>query len=142
MKKNKSNIVYLAITMAAIFVAVFALNSWLSDKSAAQNSVVIEPTPIATFQILTANPASAQPVTQLRAALPASAQSPTVAVITTAAATDTAEDKQTITVYVTKTGKKYHMAGCQYLSKSCIPIDLDDAKAGGYTPCSKCHPPK
>jgi competence protein ComEC len=45
-------------------------------------------------------------------------------------------------VYITKTGKKYHRAGCQYLSKSCIPIDLEDAKDRGYTPCSKCNPPQ
>jgi hypothetical protein len=49
---------------------------------------------------------------------------------------------QTITVHITKTGKKYHMAGCRYLSKSDIPIDLKTAKAQGYTPCSVCNPPK
>ncbi|MCY6372482.1 ComEC/Rec2 family competence protein [Clostridium ganghwense] len=45
------------------------------------------------------------------------------------------------TVYVTKTGKKYHRDGCQYLRKSKIPISLDKAKAS-YGPCSKCHPPQ
>jgi len=43
-----------------------------------------------------------------------------------------------VTVYVTKTGKKYHAAGCRYLSKSCIPISLNDAISQGYTPCSVC----
>lgn len=52
------------------------------------------------------------------------------------------EEPETVTVYVTKTGKKYHSYGCQYLAKSCIPIDLDDAKASGYGPCSKCGPPR
>lgn len=52
------------------------------------------------------------------------------------------EKKQTVTVYVTKTGAKYHTYGCQYLSKSCIAIELDKAKAQGYTPCSKCGPPR
>lgn len=47
-----------------------------------------------------------------------------------------------ITVYVTKTGEKYHRAGCRYLSKSCIPMSLADAKAAGYGPCSVCGPPK
>lgn len=46
------------------------------------------------------------------------------------------------TVYVTKSGKKYHADGCSYLSSSKIAIALDDAKAKGYTPCSKCNPPK
>lgn len=57
--------------------------------------------------------------------------------------TDTAEEEPVeVVVYVTKTGEKYHSDGCQYLSKSRIPISLDDAKADGYTPCSKCHPPR
>lgn len=45
------------------------------------------------------------------------------------------------TVYVTKTGEKYHVYTCSYL-KSCIPITLEDAVEAGYTPCSRCHPPK
>jgi len=44
-------------------------------------------------------------------------------------------------VYVTKTGSKYHKAGCRYLSQSSIPIKLSDAIAQGYTPCSVCNPP-
>lgn len=52
------------------------------------------------------------------------------------------EKKQTVTVYVTNTGSKYHSNGCQYLRKSCIPISLDKAKAQGYGPCSKCGPPQ
>jgi septal ring factor EnvC (AmiA/AmiB activator) len=47
-----------------------------------------------------------------------------------------------ITVYVTNTGKKYHRDGCQYLSRSRIPIKLSEAKDQGYTPCSKCSPPE
>jgi hypothetical protein len=46
------------------------------------------------------------------------------------------------TVYITKTGKKYHTATCRYLAKSKIPISLKDAKANGYTPCSVCKPPQ
>ena len=46
------------------------------------------------------------------------------------------------TVYITKTGKKYHTATCRYLSKSKIPISLKDAKANGYTACSVCKPPQ
>jgi micrococcal nuclease len=42
------------------------------------------------------------------------------------------------TVYITRTGSKYHAAGCRYLSKSCIPISLNDAISQGYTPCSVC----
>lgn len=46
------------------------------------------------------------------------------------------------TVYITKTGKKYHTATCRCLSKSKIPISLKDAKARGYTACSVCNPPE
>ncbi len=51
-------------------------------------------------------------------------------------------EPQTITVYVTNTGEKYHSSGCQYLRQSRIEIDLDSAIAQGYTPCSKCNPPR
>jgi len=37
-------------------------------------------------------------------------------------------------VYITKTGKKHHAAGCSVLSQSCIPIKLSEAKAKGYPP--------
>ena len=43
-------------------------------------------------------------------------------------------------VYVTRTGAKYHRAGCRHLSKSMIPISLREA-AKRYAPCSVCRPP-
>jgi hypothetical protein len=49
-------------------------------------------------------------------------------------------DTSEVTVYVTTSGKKYHNAGCRYLSKSSIPMALSKA-ALGYEPCSACHPP-
>ena len=42
------------------------------------------------------------------------------------------------TVYITRTGEKYHRNGCQYLRKSCIPISLSEAQSLGYEPCSRC----
>jgi hypothetical protein len=44
------------------------------------------------------------------------------------------------TVYVTRTGAKYHRAGCRSLAKSAIPMKLSDA-ARVYGPCSVCRPP-
>ena len=38
----------------------------------------------------------------------------------------------------TKTGSKYHRAGCRYLRKSQIDISLSEAKNEGYTACSVC----
>ena len=44
------------------------------------------------------------------------------------------------TVYITKTGTKYHLYGCDSLSKSCISIPRAEAIAKGYTPCKVCKP--
>lgn len=49
------------------------------------------------------------------------------------------ENVQT-TVYITKTGAKYHTSGCRYLSKSKISISKKEAVAGSYTACSVCKP--
>ncbi|MDO4491388.1 MAG: LapB repeat-containing protein [Lachnospiraceae bacterium] len=43
------------------------------------------------------------------------------------------------TVYITRTGSKYHRGGCQYLRDSCIETSLSDAQAMGLTPCSRCY---
>ncbi len=44
------------------------------------------------------------------------------------------------TVYVTKTGSKYHRFGCSYLRESQISIDKNQAIKQGYTPCNRCNP--
>ncbi|MDP4207461.1 MAG: hypothetical protein Q8928_01475 [Bacteroidota bacterium] len=44
------------------------------------------------------------------------------------------------TVYVTRTGAKYHAAGCHYLSRSCYAIDYKKAVQQGYTACKICKP--
>lgn len=47
---------------------------------------------------------------------------------------------QSVTVYITKSGSKYHRGSCGYLRKSKIPISKDDAIDRGYGPCSRCRP--
>jgi hypothetical protein len=47
-----------------------------------------------------------------------------------------------ITVHITKTGHKYHNAGCRYLRKSDIEVSLKTAKQMGLGPCSVCCPPQ
>jgi hypothetical protein len=49
-------------------------------------------------------------------------------------------DKQERTVYITKTGERYHLGSCQHLRRSKIAIKLKDAVAQGYTPCKVCRP--
>lgn len=42
------------------------------------------------------------------------------------------------TVYITRTGKKYHGPNCSSLSRSRIPISLKEAQQKGYTACARC----
>ena len=49
---------------------------------------------------------------------------------------------KTQTVYITRTGKKYHRDGCRYLAASKIPIALKEAEARGFTACKACRPPE
>ncbi len=44
------------------------------------------------------------------------------------------------TVYVTKSGAKFHRETCSSLSKSKIPMLYEEASSKGYTPCGKCKP--
>lgn len=44
------------------------------------------------------------------------------------------------TVYITKTGAKYHKESCRYLKYSSIAITLTKAQQQGYTACSVCKP--
>ena len=49
-------------------------------------------------------------------------------------------EKQTVTVYVTKSGTKYHANGCRHLSNSKIETTLEEA-IKKYEPCKTCNPP-
>lgn len=55
--------------------------------------------------------------------------------------TTTTSATKDLTVFITRTGEKYHRAGCRFLSRSQIPISLADAKAS-YDACSVCNPPR
>jgi endonuclease YncB( thermonuclease family) len=48
---------------------------------------------------------------------------------------------QDATVYVTRTGEKYHTGSCRHLSKSRIPVSIAEARQR-YSPCSVCNPPR
>lgn len=48
---------------------------------------------------------------------------------------------QNQTVYVTKSGDKYHLEGCRHLRlRSKIPISIANAIEEGYEPCKTCKP--
>lgn len=44
-------------------------------------------------------------------------------------------------VYITSSGKKYHLEGCTMLRKTKRKMELNEALKKGYTPCQICHPP-
>lgn len=48
-------------------------------------------------------------------------------------------ESQSVIVYITDTGSKYHRGSCRHLSKSKHEISLDDAIARGYTACGTCY---
>ena len=58
-----------------------------------------------------------------------------------ASTAEAAQDPATITVFVTRTGEKYHRDGCQYLRHSRIATTLREAVNRGFGPCSVCRPP-
>ena len=66
-------------------------------------------------------------------------QSPTSTASPRKPQSSTTTQTQSITVYITKSGKNYHNTGCRYLSKSKISSDLISAKQS-YGPCSVCKP--
>lgn len=53
--------------------------------------------------------------------------------------TDKQSEKQR-TVYITPSGKRYHLDGCDYLSEKKIAISLEDALNGKYEACAYCQP--
>jgi hypothetical protein len=52
-----------------------------------------------------------------------------------------AQDPAKITVYVTKTGERYHRDRCRHLARSTIAMTLKGALARGFGPCRVCKPP-
>ena len=57
----------------------------------------------------------------------------------TVAAPPAPKDPVKDTVYITKTGKKYHRSTCRYLKKSKIAISRKKAMKR-YKPCKVCKP--
>jgi len=43
-------------------------------------------------------------------------------------------------VHATRTGKRYHRAGCSSLSRSDLPLTRAEAEQQGLTPCKVCNP--
>jgi len=52
-----------------------------------------------------------------------------------------AKSDSDIMVHITRTGHKYHSAGCRYLRQSDFVVTLKQAKDRGLDACSVCDPP-
>lgn len=50
------------------------------------------------------------------------------------------ENVKAQTVYITKSGEKYHKEGCKYLKYSKKEIKLEEAISRGYEACKVCKP--
>lgn len=58
----------------------------------------------------------------------------------TTVARDKSKDSGNTIVHITSTGRKYHIAGCRFLTVD-IEVTLDEALAKGLEPCGTCNPP-
>lgn len=85
--------------------------------------------------------AQAQAEAEAKAQAEAQAQAAAAAAAVSSTNASSGSGSSDVTVYITKSGSKYHVDGCRYLSKSKIPISLSEAKAK-YSPCSVCNPPQ
>ena len=72
---------------------------------------------------------------------PTPASTPSTVIEENNVKTETSTTNNPAVVYRTKTGSKYHNAGCSYL-KSSIETTISEAQSMGLTPCSRCNPPK
>gem|GEM_PF-6514147 len=52
-----------------------------------------------------------------------------------------AQEQETL-VYVTRSGKKYHLKDCRYVRNGKFALTLEEAHAKGYEACKVCRPPK
>lgn len=65
---------------------------------------------------------------------------PAVSTAPSKARAHTATQQKDVTVYITKTGKKYHRSDCHYLSRSKIKTTKKEAVKNGYGACKVCKP--
>ena len=135
--------------------AFLLLLSGCTDHKQAQNIKVYTPEPAATASpsvempaeepTATVIPSSEEP-TETPSAEPTQTAKPAAETKKPAAVSsstpkpklDASSVENSATVYITKSGKKYHRDGCSSLAKSKISTTKSKAVAQGYTPCAKC----
>lgn len=131
-----------AVTLSIVFLA--ASLWYFTSVISADKSPRDEPPPAPPAALITAPTTPAPSTTPVPARTPIRAPiapSPTPTPTPRVYAPEPAEeDEEEITVYVTRTGEKYHRGSCRYLRQSKIPMSLEDARLR-YDPCSVCDPP-
>ncbi|MBI5093875.1 MAG: hypothetical protein HZB26_15730 [Candidatus Hydrogenedentes bacterium] len=95
-----------------------------------------------TLDTIQASPPSPPPLPKAETAAPPKKglDSSKTATPSAAQTTKTSEETKADTVYVTKNGKKFHLATCRYVAKGRIALSRADATAKGYAPCPLCKP--
>lgn len=111
-----------------------------SGARTAKVGLWVDPNPIPPWEFRHPNAASQLAEIPATASPPAKTiTAPVDAKPATKLPTPGSQEEKEETVYVTKTGVKYHRASCHHL-KSSIPMTLSEA-AKRCSPCSVCHPP-
>ena len=119
-----------------LLVRVWTSGGWLSDVLLRMGAAQRYADPDKPSAGLVGKPtAQAPPKAPDPGAAPESAGEPSGGKVKSGAATEP-------TVFITKTGSKYHRAGCQHLRDSAIAIRLSEARARDLEPCSHCRPPQ
>lgn len=77
---------------------------------------------------------SIAPTSTIPESTTASQQTTTTALSTTTTTTAPLSADDQAIVHITRTGEKYHRAGCRYLRQSDMPVTLVEAKERGYDP--------
>ena len=88
-----------------------------------------------------ANPSDASPSESTQKAAPTPKTGHTAQSSSPSSSGTKTVDLKSITVYVTKSGTKYHRQNCQHARKSGQPISLEEALRRGLEPCKRCNPP-
>ena len=140
---TKTNIAIVAVLSISLNIAMGGV-AYKEHKDFESLSALyaVEKSAVADTTAAEATTAPAQTTESVAQTQPSTAQESTQAVseskeTTAKAAASSAQAEQGI-YYITDSGEKYHIGSCGYLKNSRNPISLSEAKARGYTPCSRC----
>ncbi len=130
MKKYKI-VLYPVIFLVVVLALLGSCNSQIFGTVPSTQTPTLQTTPMPTVFSFSHSSTTEVPLPSYETPTP---PEPTIIII------EPTKETKTRTVYITRTGSKYHRAGCRYLRQSCIPVKLSVAISQGYEPCSVCDP--